>query len=325
MDSSRKTVLLTGASGFVGGAILHDLISRDLFNIRVATRQHGTVPGAPFESVVFSGLDAGQCWAEALEGVDLVVHSAARVHIMNEQAVDSMAEYRRINVDGTLNLATQAAKRGVKRFVFISSIKVNGEGTPLDAPYTAESLEAPVDNYGVSKLEAEIGLLKLAATTSMQVVIIRPVLVYGPGVKANFLSMMRVLDKGVPLPFGRINNKRSLVSLDNLVDFIFCCLNHPAAANQVFLVSDGEDLSTSELLGRLARSLGKKAILLPVPERFIRLIASLFGQRKFADRLCGSLQVDITKNRTLLGWVPPVKVDDALIKTAKHFQGASVR
>lgn len=325
MDSSRKTLLLTGASGFVGGAILQDMVRRDLFNIRVATRDLHTVANAPFETVVFNGLDAGQCWAQALEGVDLVIHSAARVHIMNEQAVDSMAEYRKVNVDGTLNLATQAAERGVKRFVFISSIKVNGEGTPVGVPYTAESVEAPVDNYGISKLEAEVGLLKLAAETSMQVVIIRPVLVYGPGVKANFLSMMRVLDKCIPLPFGNINNKRSLVALDNLVDFVFHCTSHPAASNQVFLVSDGEDLSTSELLRKLARSLGKKSILLPVPAGLIRLIASIFGKRKFADRLCGSLQVDITKNRNLLGWVPPVRVDDALIKTAKHFQGASTR
>jgi UDP-glucose 4-epimerase len=244
---------------------------------------------------------------------------------MNEKAVNSLAEYRRINVDGTLKLATQAAALGVKRFIFLSSIKVNGEGTPLGVPYTADSVPAPVDEYGVSKLEAEIGLLKLAAETSMQVVIIRPVLVYGPGVKANFLNMMRVLDKNLPLPFGRINNKRSLVALDNLVDFVFLCMIHPAASNQIFLVSDGDDLSTTELLRKLSRYLERKSILLPVPVGLIRSITSMIGKGKFADRLCGSLQVDITKNKNLLGWTPPVKVDDALIKTAKHFQGTSTR
>jgi UDP-glucose 4-epimerase len=325
MDSSRKTVLLTGASGFVGAAILHDLLGREEFSVRVATRDARAVVSTNYESVLFSGLDAEQCWAQALKGVDLVVHAAARVHIMNEKAVNSLAEYRRINVDGTLKLATQAAALGVKRFIFLSSIKVNGEGTPLGVPYTADSVPAPVDEYGVSKLEAEIGLLKLAAETSMQVVIIRPVLVYGPGVKANFLNMMRVLDKNLPLPFGRINNKRSLVALDNLVDFVFLCMIHPAASNQIFLVSDGDDLSTTELLRKLSRYLERKSILLPVPVGLIRSITSMIGKGKFADRLCGSLQVDITKNKNLLGWTPPVKVDDALIKTAKHFQGTSTR
>ena len=321
MDSYREKVLLTGASGFVGGAVLRDLERRGTFDLRVATRDLSTFSGSAFEAVSFSGLDAKQDWTQALEGVDLVVHSAARVHVMKEQVADSMTEFRKVNVDGTLKLASQAATAGVKRFIFISSIKVNGEGTHFGAPYTAESATLPVDEYGISKLEAETGLFNIAANSSMEVVIIRPVLVYGPGVKANFLNMMRVVEKGIPLPFGRINNKRSLVSLDNLVDFIFHCMTHPAASNQVFLVSDGEDLSTSELLRKIANAMGKKSRLVPVPVGLLKLVAQIFGQKKLIDRLCGSLQVDIKKNKQILGWTPPFSIDDALIKTAKDFKG----
>ncbi|MHC8306515.1 UDP-glucose 4-epimerase family protein [Pseudomonas sp. PB3P13] len=322
MNSARKTVLLTGASGFVGGALLKDLSERNLFNIRASTRNASSLSSPNFESVTINGLDAGQSWTQALNGVDLVVHSAARVHIMDAQGADSMALYREINVDGTLNLASQAAAHGVQRFIFISSIKVNGESTLPNHPYTADSIPAPVDDYGISKHEAEIGLKKIAAETSMEVVIIRPTLVYGPGVKANFLTMMRIIDKGLPLPFGRINNKRSMVALDNLVDFVFHCLLHPSAANQTFLISDGEDVSTPELLRRISLALGKKSVLLPVPVNSIKLLAYCLGKRSMSERLCGTLQVDITKNRQLLGWTPPVAMKDALRKTAMHFKGS---
>ncbi|MCK1793567.1 UDP-glucose 4-epimerase family protein [Pseudomonas violetae] len=321
MEFSRETVLLTGASGFVGGAILREMAHRDIFNIKIATRDPMAVASTIFDSVLFRELDVQQCWAQALNGVDIIVHSAARVHVMNERAANPLAEFRKTNVEGTLNLARQAAGMGVKRFVFISSIKVNGEVTSSGCPYTAESLAAPVDEYGISKHEAEIGLLKIATDSHMQVVIIRPVLVYGPGVKANFLTMMRILEKNIPLPFGSIDNRRSLVALDNLVDFVNVCLTHPAAANQIFLVSDGDDLSTTQLLKKLSRALGSHTILLPIPERLIRIASSIVGKAKLTDRLCGSLQVDITKNKTLLGWTPPVSVDDALNKTVKHYQG----
>jgi nucleoside-diphosphate-sugar epimerase len=218
-----------------------------------------------------------------------------------------------------LNLARQAAEAGVRRFIFISSIKVNGEGTPLGAPYRADAQPQPADPYGISKMEAEQGLRALAGETGMEVVIIRPTLVYGPGVKANFLNMMRWLHKGVPLPFGAIHNRRSLVALDNLVDLIVTCIEHPAAANQTFLVSDGEDLSTTELLRRMATALGAPAHLLPVPSWLLEAGATMLGKKALSQRLCGSLQVDISKTRELLGWTPPLSVDAALRKTAKHF------
>jgi nucleoside-diphosphate-sugar epimerase len=238
---------------------------------------------------------------------------------MHDESSDPLAEFRKVNVEGTLNLARQAAEAGVRRFIFISSIKVNGEGTPLGSPYRADAQPQPADSYGISKMEAEQGLRALAAETGMEVVIIRPTLVYGPGVKANFLSMMRWLHKGVPLPFGAIHNQRSLVALDNLVDLIVTCIDHPAAANQTFLVSDGEDLSTTELLRRMATALGKPARLLPVPSWLLEAGASILGKKALSQRLCGSLQVDISKTRELLGWTPPLSVDAALRKTAAHF------
>ncbi len=254
-----------------------------------------------------------------MAGVEVVIHAAARVHVMHDESSDPLAEFRKVNVDGTLNLARQAAEAGVGRFIFISSIKVNGEGTPVGVPYVADGQAAPADPYGISKMEAEQGLRALAAETGMEVVIIRPTLVYGPGVKANFLNMMRWLHKGVPLPFGAIYNQRSLVALDNLVDLIVTCIDHPTAANQTFLVSDGEDLSTTELLRRMGVALGKPARLLPVPSRLLEAGAAMLGKQALAQRLCGSLQVDISKTRELLNWSPPVSVDEALRKTAEHF------
>ena len=220
---------------------------------------------------------------------------------------------------GTLNFARQAASAGVNRFVFLSSIKVNGEQTQFGQRYTPNDTPNPSDPYGISKCEAEEGLRRIAEETGMEVVIIRPPLVYGPGVKANFLSMMRWLSKGVPLPLGAIRNQRSLVALDNLLDFIHTCLDHPAAANQTFLVSDGEDISTTDLLRRLAHALNVPARLLPVPQGLLEWGAKMLGRGDLSQRLCASLQVDISKARTLLGWQPPVTVDMALRRTAEHF------
>lgn len=312
-------VLLTGASGFVGRSVLGRLSSRTSIEVVAITRS--PLVGLPISvtSLQIVGVESQEDWHPALAGVDAVIHCAARVHVMNDVEVDPLSEFRKVNVEGTLNLARQAALTGVRRFIFVSSIKASGEETVLNVPYSADAQAFPIDPYGVSKLEAEQGLLNLAAETGMEVVIIRPVLVYGPGVKANFLSMMHWLHRGVPLPLGAVHNKRSLVALDNLVDLMVTCIDHPAAANQIFLASDGEDLSTTELLRRMGMALGKPARLLPVPSWLIKSGAAILGKQALAQRLCGSLQVDINKNRELLGWVPPVSVDEALSRTAEHF------
>jgi UDP-glucose 4-epimerase len=246
-----------------------------------------------------------------------VVHTAARVHVVQEAAADPLEDFRRVNAQGTLNLARQAAAAGVRRFVFVSSIKVNGEATQLGSPFTADDLPAPLDAYGISKMEAEQGLRELAEQTGMEVVIIRPPLVYGPGVKANFAAMMRWLRRGVPLPLGAIHNVRSMVALGNLVDLLVTCLKHPASAGQTFLVSDGEDVSTTQLLRRTAHAMGKTAFLLPVPASLLKWAAAIMGKREVAQRLCGSLQVDIEKTRRLLGWNPPLTLDQGLKKAMK--------
>lgn len=314
-----QKVFLTGASGFVGGAVLRRLSSEGC-EVIVAARKGGSKLPANVRTVTFEAFEEGNDWHGALAECDVVIHSAARVHVMNDSESDPLAAFRKVNVQGTLALARQAIAAGVKRFVFISSIKVNGEGTAKGRPYTADDQPMPLDPYGVSKMEAEVELCKLAQQSGLEVVIIRPVLVYGPGVKANFLNMMRWLDRGVPLPFGAIDNRRSLVALDNLVDLIVTCIDHPAAANQTFLVSDDEDLSTTALLRRMAAALGKTARLLPIPAWALSAAAISLGKRSLSQRLCGSLQVDIRKTRELLGWQPPVKVDAALLAAARHYQ-----
>jgi len=251
--------------------------------------------------------------------IDVVVHLAARVHIMNDDSSDPLAEFRKVNTDGTLNLARQAAESGVKRFIYLSSIKVNGEITETGQSFVPDDTFVPDDPYGLSKYEAEQGLLALAKETNMEVVIIRPPLVYGPGVKANFHSMMRWIYKGVPLPFGAVYNQRSLVALDNLVSFIIHCIDHPKAANGVFLISDGEDVSTTELLQKVAKAFDKKAILLPVPVSLMKFVSKLLGKADVANRLFGSLQVDSSKARDLLGWKPVITMDGQLKKTAEVY------
>lgn len=319
MTGSAARIVVTGATGFVGGAVLKRLSALANFELIAVVRKSVAVLPDCAIRVQVAGLEAHAGWRQALQATNVVIHSAARVHVMHDESSDPLAEFRKINVDGTLSLARQAAAAGVRRFVFISSIKVNGECTAAGQPYYADDTPAPQDPYGISKMEAEQGLRELAGETGMEVVIIRPTLVYGPGVKANFLNMMRWLHKGIPLPFGAIHNQRSLVALDNLVDLIVTCIDHPAAANQTFLVSDGEDLSTSELLRRMGAALDKPALLLPVPSWLLEAGAALMGKKVLSQRLCGSLQVDISKTRELLGWTPPVSVDQALAKTAEIF------
>jgi nucleoside-diphosphate-sugar epimerase len=313
-------ILVTGATGFVGRSLVQRLLAEDESRrVAVAVRRGGQQWPERVLPRVTGDLEPSTDWSVALGGVSAVVHCAARVHVMAETATNPLDEFRRVNVQGTLNLARQAAAVGARRFVFVSSIKVNGEATQLGRPFTADDAPAPVDAYGVSKMEAEQGLREIAVRTGMEVVIIRPPLVYGPGVKANFAAMMRWLKRGVPLPLGAIHNQRSLVALDNLIDLIVTCLTHSAAANQTFLVSDGEDVSTTELLRRMGRAMGRPVRLVPVPAGLLKLAATMVGKRDVAQRLCGSLQVDIEKTRRLLGWSPPLSLDQGLKKAAKGY------
>ncbi|MEJ5991370.1 SDR family oxidoreductase [Ramlibacter sp. PS3R-8] len=305
-------ILVTGATGFVGSALCAELEARGL-PFRAASRSPR--PGC----IGVGELGEATDWSAALAGVDRVVHLAARVHVMKERAADPLAEFRRTNVAGTLRLARQAAAAGVRRFVFTSSIKVNGEETQPGRPFTADDPPAPQDPYGVSKLEAEQGLLELGRSSGMEVVVLRPPLVYGPGVQANFRSMLRWVRRGVPLPLGAVDNRRTLVALDNLVDLLIACLEHPGAAQQVLLAGDGEDLSTPDLLRRVAAALGTRARLVPVPPALLSTAAMLVGQGAVARRLCGSLQLDLGKTRRLLGWTPRVGIDEALRETARDF------
>ncbi len=313
-------ILVTGATGFIGKAVLGHLLGEDEARcVVVAARNASQQWPEKVLPRVTGDLEPSSDWSVALKDVSAIVHCVARVHVMNDSATDPLAEFRRTNVQGTLNLARQAAAANVRRFVFISSIKVNGEATPFDAPFFADDIPAPLDPYGVSKMEAEKGLHEISAETGMAVVIIRPPLVYGPGVKANFAAMMRWLKRGIPLPLGAIHNQRSLVALDNLVDLIVTCLTHPAAANQTFLVSDGEDLSTTQLLRRMGSALGIPARLIPVPVLALILGAALVGKPGLAQRLCGSLQIDMSKTQELLGWRPPFSVDESLRKAAEGY------
>jgi nucleoside-diphosphate-sugar epimerase len=305
--------LITGANGFVGRALCAELTKQGLTVLAASRKKTALENCVP---IVVGNINNATNWLAALTGVDVVVHLAARVHVMNDTSVDPLAEFRKVNVDGTLNLAQQAANAGVKRFIFVSSAKVNGEHTEAGKPFNENSVTDPQDAYGISKLEAEQGLLKIAQETGMEVVIIRPPLVYGAGVKANFASMMRAVKRGIPLPLGAIHNKRSFVYVGNLVNLILKCIDHPSAANQVFMVADGHDLSTTELLRYAAKALGVKARLLPLPQKILELGAGVLGKRDVAQRLCGNLQVDITKARTMLGWTPPFSVADGLEVTA---------
>lgn len=305
------TLLITGANGFVGSALRRQAVARDMV-VRAAHRGPVSIQDDA-DTVSVGAIHAHTPWAEALQGVRTVLHTAARVHVMDDTATDPLTAFRVTNTTGTLHLARQAASAGVRRFVFVSSVKVNGESTTAGHPFTAADTPAPQDPYGISKHEAEQGLRQIAVDTGMEVVIVRPPLVYGPGVKANFASLMRAVQRGLPLPLGAVtNNCRSLVALDNLVDLLLTCVDHPAAANQTFLVSDGEDLSTAALIRRMGQAMGKPARLLPVPTALLTLGAAALGKRDVAQRLLGNLQVDIGHTRTTLGWTPPIGIDEGL-------------
>ncbi len=304
-------LLVTGANGFVGRALCNAL--------RLAGHALAAGVRRPCgleDEVVLPALNGDAAAWDAVQSslaCDVVVHLAARVHVMHEPASDAKSLYRSANATATLALARAAASVGVRRLVFLSSIKVNGESTSAGHPFAAADAPAPQDPYGISKMEAEQGLREIATETGMEVVIVRPPLVYGPGVKANFASMMRAVQRGIPLPLASVtHNRRSFVALDNLVDLLITCIDHPAATNQTFLVSDGEDLSTTDLLRRLGQAMNKPARLLPVPPSLLQFGANLQGKGDMAQRLLGNLQVDIGHTRNTLNWTPPISVNEGL-------------
>ena len=305
-------VLVTGASGFVGRRLCARLVEDGRFQVRGTTRRPYSLP-AGVESVVVGDLGPDTDWTAALSGVSVVVHLAARVHVMHDAAADPLAEFRRVNVAGTETLVRQAVAAGVRRVVYLSTVKVNGESGTLseaDPP-------RPQGPYAVSKYEAEQVLQRMTREAGIETVTVRAPLVYGPDVRANFRALVRVVRSGVPLPFGAVRNGRSLVALDNLVDFIITCATHPAAAGETFFVSDGDDLSTAELIRRIARAFGRSARLLPVPESLLYAAAAIAGRRTAAQKTLGSLRVDISKAKRILGWVPPCTVDDELRRMAE--------
>nr|WP_321404177.1 SDR family oxidoreductase [uncultured Desulfobacter sp.] len=317
--SGSLNILITGVTGFVGSALADSLALNSQFQIRGTSRQkYGLRPDSlEIQRVGELGPDTEWKWATA--GIDVVIHTAARVHVMNERAKNPLADFMKVNVLGTRALALKAVEAGVRRFVFISSVKVNGEATPIGRPFREDMHPVPEGPYAVSKHEAEKVLFDIGIKSGMEIVVIRPPLIYGPGVKANFATMMNWLAKGIPLPLGAIHNRRSFVAIDNLIDLITTCIDHPKAANQVFFAGDGEDLSTTELLIRLSKSLNRPVCLIPVSEKILKTGFKMIGREDMSRRLCSSLQIDLNKVSNLIGWHPTVNSRDALKKTMCSF------
>lgn len=307
-------ILVTGANGFVGRSLSSKIISNG-FSVRGLSRKNIDRHNIT-ENIIFSGFDEKTDFLKIVGGCKTVVHLAARVHMISDSAVNPLDEFRKINLTASLSLARHAAELGVSRFIFVSSIGVNGAASPIGQPFSETDEENPHNNYSLSKWEAEIGLRRISRETGMDIVIIRPPLVYGFGAPGNFGALMRAVQRGWPLPLGAVHNRRSLVALDNLVDFIDTCITHPQAANQTFLVSDGQDLSTTELVRGMARAARVPARLLPIPVWALQAGADLLGKGDAVQRLCGNLQVDISKSKNLLGWTPPISVEEGLRRAA---------
>ena len=321
IDQSKNRLLVTGSNGFVGKALCGELCERG-FAVREAVRSASSLVEKA-EIVAVGAIDSKTNWNEALRNVDAVVHLAARVHVMDDKSSNPLDEYRKVNVKGTKCLAIAAAKAGIKRFVYISSVKVNGEGKA--AAYTEYDEEAPADPYGVSKWEAEQELHKISDTTGIEVVILRPPLVYGPGVKANFLRLFKIVKRGIPLPLSSIKNRRSFIYLGNLIDAIITCINHTEAAGHTFLVCDEENITTPGLIRQIALALEKPARLFFIPPYLMRLAGKFIGKSAAIDRLFGSLTIDSTKIRKELGWKPPYTMEYGLKETAKWYTKKMVR
>ncbi len=312
-------ILVTGAGGFVGSALVQHIAQQGT-HAPVAAVRATSAQGLPAPVHVVGDVGRDTDWSNALRGIDAVIHLAARVHVMRERAADPDAEFRRVNVEGTLSLARQAVDAGVRRLVFVSSVKALGETTVPGRPYRPGDALAPQDAYGRSKAEAEVSLREFGQHAGLEITVLRPPLVYGPGVQANFRALMRWLARGWPLPLGALqSNRRSMIALENLTGLLLLCAVHPAAANATFHASDGDDVSTAELLRRLGRALGRPARLVPVPARALIAAARVLGQGAFVDRLCASLQLDISATREQLGWSPPTSMDSALQGTAREF------
>jgi UDP-glucose 4-epimerase len=303
------SILVTGANGFVGSQLCAYLVNQG-YQVRAAMRSR-QADWTVCEQQVIGDISASSDWQQALQKVDCVIHLAGRAHVMRERTDNPLALFRQVNVQGSLQLAKQAKAAGVRRFIYLSSIKVNGERS-CGKPLTANDPAQPEDAYGQSKWEAEQALREILAESDTALVIVRPVLVYGPGVKGNLRSLVSWIRKGVPLPLAGVENRRSLVGINNLLDFLHLCIEHPAAAGETFLVADGEDLSTPQLIRMLAAAMGVKARLFPLPDSLLRLLGVLSGRSAAIERLCGDLQVDMEKNRRLLEWQPKQSVEAAL-------------
>lgn len=311
-----KNILLTGSSGFLGSRVKSVLNTYS--NINLATPSHRLIEMSPLPEIATQNHSSNTHWATSLFDQQVIIHTAAQNQVISQSAFERSFDFERVNVNGTLNLAIQAALAGAKRFIFISSIKVNGESTKDGAPYTADDIPAPEDDYGVSKFEAEKGLFRIAAQTGLEVVIIRPPVIYGPGARGNFYKLKKIVKTGIPLPLASIKNCRSMVGIDNLVDLIIACIDHPKAANEVFLVSDGHDLSTPEIIRELSVVIGQRSRLFPFPQNLIKAFAVCVGKQGKANRLLGSLQVDIKKTTRLLGWNPPFSFRENLKNCFEH-------
>jgi len=310
-------MLITGANGFVGHVLCREALKRGWI-VRGAKRAPCQLLAGVEEAVV-GEIDGATDWGDALKDVDVVIHCAARVHVMKDKAADPMAEFIKTNVDGTANLAYQAAKAGVKRLVFVSSVKVNGEQSPEGKPFAEADIPAPQDAYGISKWKAEQSLLKIAQETGLEVVIVRPPLIYGARVGGNFLSLLRGVSRGLPLPLGAVSNKRSLLYVDNLAEALILCATHPNASGQTYHVSDGHDVSTAELIRMMADALACKARLFYFPTSLMRALAFLIGRGDKVSRLLGYLQVSNTKIQGELGWIPRYSIEEGLRITTDWF------